>query len=98
MLAQQSLDQLPKVLLICPQSVKCAAVDNTDKIITYQGAVTSLSNAIIHVLNRATRLVYTSTKVAKKKTKAFGKTVKSTRNALVAKAGSLPKTQSFCSN
>ena len=94
--ATQSLDQLPKVLLVCSDTTICKQVDNTDKIMTYNGAVVSLANQIIRTLNRATREISTSTKAAQKQTASIGKTVKQTRDALLAKSNSLPKVQSFC--
>jgi hypothetical protein len=94
--ATQSLDQLPDVMLVCPDSPVCAAVDNTARIIEYRAAVYELAGVIIRTLNRATRLVAPSFAVAQARTKGFGKAVRKIRDDLRAKADQLPKTQSFC--
>jgi hypothetical protein len=92
----QTLDQLPQVMLICPNSPLCKAVDNTEHIEVYIKAVRFLGGAVIRVLSRATRPVFPTVAQAKAHTKEYGIAVRTATAGLIEKAQTLPRTASFC--
>ena len=94
----QSLDQLPDIIKVCSDSLVCKSVDNTQAIQNYTEGVLDLANQALRVVSRATRPVYGNVTLARKKTKAYAKTVRDTRKMLLEKAAGLPKRMSFCTD
>jgi hypothetical protein len=90
------LEQLPTVVLICPQTTVCVQIDNSAMIDQHIRAVRKLRALATRMLNRSSRLVYPDPKTAQAKTKAFGKRLKAIGKQVEDNANRLPRSRSQC--
>ena len=93
----QTLDQLPQIMLICPNSPLCSSVDNTAQIQVYIESVQQLGNMVVRLLNRATRLpLGLPLTQVRARTQEYGRTIKATTSSLLNKVQQIPKSSSYC--
>jgi hypothetical protein len=94
--AHVALNQLPDVIIVCPDNTpSCKQVDDRSIIQKYVTTVTLLGNYALKSLNRGTRLVF-SLSDAQKITKPMGKRVREARNDLLKNAKAIPAIQTQC--
>lgn len=90
------LAEMPDIVLQCVNNPVCTQVDNTALIKQHENALRKLTNHIIHMLNRATRLLYPSPADAARATRTYGTKVKKDGKALIKNDETLPRSRSQC--
>jgi hypothetical protein len=89
---QAALQQLPAVVLVCPETPVCKQVDNTKVIKDYTRAIAALKNHILHVFNRASR----AGEKTIIRTKKFSIPTRRAAGLLIKLAKALPQVISRC--
>lgn len=88
---------LPDKNIVCVNVASpCGESDVSTEILKYQNGVRKLGNGARRILNRSSRLIYDTLKVAQVKTKKLGTKIRNTTKKLVADAEGLPKKVSAC--
>lgn len=91
-----ALKELPELVVVCPQGVKCVEVDNSEIIRRYETSVRIIGNQALRTMNRASRLIASSLQAARKQTKKLDAKIKITVKDLLGRSARLPRTESRC--